>query len=207
MLLEEQIASNREKFLNLVSGINNRDGMNLSLLIRQLNESDFFSAPANTRYNGSYEGGLVEHCLNVYVILSKLNNDLHLNLSEDSIRIVSLFHDFSKMNFYDKSVKNEKVYCNGGSKRDNKGTFDWVAKDIYVSREPENRFIFGSREETSAFMINTFIPLSVDEWVAILHNTGQLNSDSAKDSLYDVYRKYPLALYLHIANMIEICNA
>ena len=30
------------------------------------NQSDFFTAPASTRFHGAYKGGLVEHSLQVY---------------------------------------------------------------------------------------------------------------------------------------------
>ena len=39
------------------------------------NETDFFTAPASTRFHGSYEGGLLEHSMKVYEILNyKLKN-------------------------------------------------------------------------------------------------------------------------------------
>ena len=38
-------------------------------LMEFLYQSDFFKSPASTKYHGSYEGGLVEHSINVYYSL------------------------------------------------------------------------------------------------------------------------------------------
>lgn len=35
-------------------------------LIQWLESTDFFTAPASTKYHGAYEGGLCEHSLNVF---------------------------------------------------------------------------------------------------------------------------------------------
>ena len=35
--------------------------------------TDFFTAPASTRFHGSYEGGLLEHSINTYNALKVLN--------------------------------------------------------------------------------------------------------------------------------------
>ena len=60
MLLNEQIIDNKNKFIELIKMID-REGADIDLLIRQLEHSDFFIAPASTKYHGSYEGGLCEH--------------------------------------------------------------------------------------------------------------------------------------------------
>ena len=57
----------KEKFLELLKTVK-REGM--EDLINFLEKSDFFKAPASTRFHGNYEGGLVEHSLKVYEILS-----------------------------------------------------------------------------------------------------------------------------------------
>ena len=57
----------KEKFLELLKSIN-REGMDQ--LIEFIEKSDFFKAPASTRYHGAYEGGLLEHSMKVYEILT-----------------------------------------------------------------------------------------------------------------------------------------
>ena len=56
----------KEEFLMLLRSVN-REGMDE--LINFIEKSDFFKAPASTRFHGSYEGGLLEHSLNVYKLL------------------------------------------------------------------------------------------------------------------------------------------
>ena len=56
-----EMDENKVRFLELCKKIN-REGMDD--LIKWLESSDFFVAPASTRFHGSYAGGLCEHSLN-----------------------------------------------------------------------------------------------------------------------------------------------
>ena len=89
----------KEEFLELLKEVK-REG--IEELIKFLETSDFFKAPASTRYHGDYEGGLVEHSLKVYEILKhKVQNCIMpINISEESIKIIALLHDICKTNFY-----------------------------------------------------------------------------------------------------------
>ena len=75
---------------------------------------DFFTAPASTRFHGSYPGGLCEHSLNVYDCLcdymarDRVREEYGLDYSEESIAIVALLHDLCKTNFYVESTRNVK---------------------------------------------------------------------------------------------------
>lgn len=208
MLLNEQIIDNKNKFIELIKMID-REGADIDLLIRQLEHSDFFIAPASTKYHGSYEGGLCEHCLNVYDNITKLNDTFNLNIPEVSLIIVSLFHDFSKMNLYTKQPRNVKVYCKPEETKKNSydelGFYRWESIMEYKVKDPDDRFIFSSHEQTSDFMINTFIPLTVEEHVAILNHHGGLSYDSNKDLniVSQAYSKYPLAMILHFADCVD----
>ena len=66
MNIEEQKA----RFLKIAREKIHRDG--LEDLLDWLQKADFFTAPASTRYHGSYEGGLCEHSLDVYDYAQKL---------------------------------------------------------------------------------------------------------------------------------------
>jgi len=86
--------TNREKFIQLCDKI---DRPGKAELFEWLESSDFFTAPASRKYHGSYEGGLVEHSLNVYDALVKLLTIYpEIQVSEESIAIVALFHDLCK---------------------------------------------------------------------------------------------------------------
>lgn len=204
MLTQDQILMNKQEFIGLVSSIK-REGADIAKLIKKLENSDFFYAPASTKYHASYEGGLCEHSLNVYANLLKLirstpNLDPYC-YDEDSIKIVALFHDISKMNIYERSVKNVKVYCEDGDKRDEMGRFKWVSKPGWATKE--KRFLYGSHEMTSEYIIRQFMPLTIDESVAILHHMGAMHYDSAKDDIAGIFTQYQLALLVHIADMMS----
>ncbi len=76
-------------------------------VIAGLEELGFFTAPASTRFHGSYPGGLVEHSVQVLreaLTLRQaqilLKEDLADVLPEDSVRIVALLHDVCKAEVY-----------------------------------------------------------------------------------------------------------
>ena len=97
----------KEQFLELLKTVK-RDG--IEDLIKFLETSDFFKAPASTRFHGDYEGGLVAHSLKVYEILKhKVQNSvLEINIPEESIIIIGLLHDICKTNFYKTDYRNAK---------------------------------------------------------------------------------------------------
>lgn len=206
MLTEEQILTNKFDFIGLLREVT-REGSDIDKLVSKLEKSDFFYAPASTQYHNSFKGGLCDHCLNVcsnMLRLVEMNADM-LGIDPEEVResviIVSLLHDISKMNLYEIGVKNEKVYCENGSKYDELGNFEWVSKKIYKVRD--DKFIYGSHESTSEYMIRQFIPLSIDESVAIIHHMGSMSWDSAKDNIGEVFNKYWLALLLYQADMLS----
>ena len=95
--------TNRERFIQLCSKIERSGKADLMMWLEQ---SDFFVAPASAKYHGSYEGGLVEHSLNVYDALVKLLTIYpEIQVSEESIAIVALFHDLCKVNMYKKEKR------------------------------------------------------------------------------------------------------
>ena len=58
----------KEEFIELLRSTK-REG--IENLLAFLEKSDFYTAPASTRFHGNYEGGLLEHSMKVYEILMK----------------------------------------------------------------------------------------------------------------------------------------
>lgn len=201
MITNEKIEQNKQEFISLLRAIK-REGARIEELISKLENSDFFTAPASTRYHASYKGGLCQHCLNVYNNLMMLNESKNIGVDNDSIIIVSLLHDLSKMNFFEISYRNKKQYSEYGTKRDAGGNYDWVTEQSYSVISEENRFIYGNHETTSEFMVRTFIPLTVEESVAILHHHGGTGWDSNPDNTPQVFNRYTLPVLLHCADLI-----
>ena len=210
-LTEEQINGNKEEFINLLRSID-RPNADIEKLIQKLESSDFFIAPASTHYHGAYKGGLCDHSLNVYYNMMHLLNYkaqyLGINIEdpaqyETSIKIVSLLHDISKMNTYELKAKNVKIYDETGENYDSVGYYYWQSELSYSLIDDKDRFTYGSHEMTSEYMVRQFIPLNVQESVAILHHMGGMSWDSAKDNIGNVFNKYPMALLLYLADMLS----
>lgn len=208
VLAEEIIQENKATFLEILEkAVKNREGANWERLEAKLSSSDFFTAPASTKYHAAYRGGLCDHSLNVYYNMCSLVKSKHLEekISEDSIAIVALLHDMSKINSYILGARNKKVYSDCGSKHDELGKFDWVSEMEYIYVADEDRFIFGNHEETSEFMIRTYIPLTYEESAAILNHHGGMGWDSCQGNIASkVMAKYPIAALLHTADMLSV---
>ena len=182
MLMDLQIADNKQKFIDLVQSIS-REGFMKDNLLTKLENSDFYTAPASAKYHCHYKGGLCEHSLNVYNNIVKLAEMKGVEIDSDTLKIVALFHDLSKMNYYETYFMNKKNYHAGGTKHDEGGAFDWEAVSAYKVRENSERFLFGNHEQTSEFMLRSYCPLTYEESIAILHHHGGMGFDSAKDDV------------------------
>lgn len=201
MLSKEQRENTKNEILSLLRSVSRKD-YKIDELIDALESNNFFESPASTEYHGSEPGGLAEHSLNVFYNLMHLvkYKGLEETISEDSIIICSLLHDISKAGNYEIYYKNYKEYNQNGSRSDEGGKFDWKTKPTY--KISDSRFIFGNHEMTSEFLVRQFVPLTVQESVAILHHMGGLSWDSAKDNISEIYQTYPLALLLHESDML-----
>lgn len=200
MLTQEQIKSNKDRFITLILSIT-RSQSRLTEFVAKLLQSDFFIAPASTVYHLAYPGGLCEHCLNVYDNLVSLCESKNLSYNPDSLKITALCHDLSKMNYYTETVKNEKVYSENGTKHDELGNFEWVSKKGYKKRD--DVFIYGNHEQNAEYIARWYFPLTLEESTAILHHMGGMSWDSTKENITEVYSKYPLSTLLHLADMIS----
>ena len=69
-----------EEFINIYEKNITRNGSDKLLQFLLSSSSDFFTAPCSTRYHGAYEGGLVEHSVNVYHCLKDY-------LSRDRVKV------------------------------------------------------------------------------------------------------------------------
>lgn len=86
-----------KEFKELVKQIK-RNGINN--LMKWLETTDFYQAPASTIYHGNYPGGLVEHSCSVYEVAHEFNEMFGTNIENESVLICALFHDICKVNYY-----------------------------------------------------------------------------------------------------------
>ena len=95
--------TNKEEFISLLRSTNRKG---IEDLIAYLETTDFYDAPASTRYHNSKPMGLLKHSLNVYRALKEINGIE--KYQEDTIILVSLLHDICKIGFYTMSMRNVK---------------------------------------------------------------------------------------------------
>lgn len=179
----------RERFIALYKEHVKREGSE-KLLDYLLNQSDFLTAPASTRFHGAYAGGLLEHSLNVYDCLCDyLKRDrakelYHMNYDDESVAIVALLHDVCKVNCYKESTRNQKI----------NGT--WQQVPYY---EFDDQLPYGHGEK-SVYIINGFIRLSREEAFAIRYHMGFSGSEEVRN-VGAAFEMYPLAFALSTADM------
>lgn len=88
--------TNKERFKEIFISQVTRPGA--ADLLAWLGTTDFFEAPASTRFHGAYPGGLVEHSLNVYYAL--LGQYTIREYGGESVAVVALLHDVCKTGYY-----------------------------------------------------------------------------------------------------------
>ena len=188
---------NIKRFENLLLSVK-RDG--IEDLLSFINKSDFYTAPASTRYHSNYEGGLLQHSLNVYDRLHEIvKSDIwsKFGFNENSIIIIALLHDLCKTFMYVSEIKNRKVYSENGTKSDSQGRYDW---ESYVGYTIEDRFPMGHGCK-SVIMCEQFIKLTPEERYAILWHMGFSVPKEEYNTLGAAIAKYPIILAVSEADL------
>ena len=165
----------------------------MAYMIDWLRSTDFYTAPASTQYHESHPGGLLLHSLKVYnkaMSLRALPEFKSVQLA--SLVIVALVHDWCKIGMYttyQKNVKNEK-------------TGAWEKKTAY---KREQKGLTLGHGITSMYLINQFLPLNVDEALAIRWHMSHWDvSDVQVNELQASNENYPLVHLLQFADQLSI---
>ncbi len=181
----------KAEFIQLFNQHIRREGADKLLEYLTSPNSDFFTAPASTRFHLSIEGGLLEHSLNVYAALKdyatrpRIRTEYGLSFSEETIAIAGLLHDLCKINVYQKSTRNVK---------DKNGV--WTAVPTY---EYNDTLPYGHGEK-SVYIISGFMKLTREEAFAIRYHMGFANGED-KQNISQAFEQFPLALALSIADL------
>ena len=175
----------KERFLDLLKKVN-REG--IEDLISFIEKTDFFSAPASTRFHGSFEGGLVEHSLKVYDILKhKVETNIEkIDVKEETIILVALLHDICKANFYKVDYRNAKNALGV-----------WEKVPYYTV---DDTIPYGHGEK-SVMMVTEYIKLTPEEKYSIRWHMGYTEPKEQYNTIGAAYKKYPLALLTHEADL------
>jgi hypothetical protein len=183
----------QEKIIYLLQSTN-RPG--IDKVIEYLNNSDFFKAPASTKYHNSFEGGLAEHSFNVYAVLKdKVSSLFPERLSKDTVIITALLHDVCKINFYKKENKNVKK----GTKLNYKGEEvpNWVEEEVWAV---DDQFPYGHGEK-SVYLLSKYIELTDQEAMMIRFHGGFAEPKETYMNLSNALDKVPEIILLHAADL------
>jgi hypothetical protein len=183
MLTSEQIYANKIKFIGLLSKLN----IDLTQLIKYLDEFDYFNKPASTQYFKAYAGGLCQYALDLYYELVQLVNAYCPGkYTEEDVIKVALFKDIYKAELYEAYSKNVK----------NDITGQW--ETVLAYKYKEVRTVYGDLPFSSFMTARKFIDLSDEQIEAIMHATT--NSSYGGD-LHEILRLYPLVTLTRMADI------
>lgn len=148
--------------------------------------TDIETAPASTKFHGSYSGGWLDHSVNVWEELIRLLKAYpEVKVTVESAAIISLLHDVCKLNTYKQELRNQKV--NGV----------WVQRPVYVFDED---FCYGNHGGKSVYLIQKHIDLTDTEATCVNCHMGFADRSPGDYSLGSAYEQYPLAWLLHVAD-------
>lgn len=147
--------------------------------VEYLDKLGFFTAPASTKYHGSYEGGLFDHSLEVAKSLVELTEKLGLKWSRpESPYIVGMFHDLCKCDNYRRDIETGKYIYN---------------PDMIIPGHGEKSIILYQKNDY----------LTDEEIACIRWHMGAYETDTSMWRYYDrAIEAYPNVLYTHTADMI-----
>jgi len=170
---------------------------NIDNLIDYLETSDFFIAPASTKYHGAYEGGLAEHSLNVYNAIVYLYSNLKESegfnipkIDESNLIIIALLHDLCKVNTYQEGFR--------WSKDENQ---KWEKIPTY-DKKP---ILSMGHAGKSIFIIQQFIKLTTNEAQAIFWHMGayDISEYNTQNEMGNAFSNNLMAFLLHQADMMS----
>ena len=188
--MEKTIEQNKQDFIAIFKSNIKRDGAD-KLLDYLLNSSDFFTAPASGKRHNNFEGGLVEHSINVYnrfktLIALEYGENYSEVISDESIAIIALLHDLCKVNTYTIDYRNQKV------------DGQWIQVPYFAYN---NTLPYGHGEK-SVYIISGFMRLTREEAMAINWHMGAFDPRvQVSSDLSDAYKMFPNAVIFHMADL------
>ena len=173
----------REEFISIFNENVHRKGA--KELLEWISKTDFFTAPASTKFHCACENGLVMHSVSVFNTLMEKHFDETTDNIE-SFAICALLHDLCKAQFYKVSTRNVK----------NEETGQWEKVPYYMV---EDSFPYGHGEK-SVFLVERFMRLKIEEAMAIRWHMGGFD-EGGGFAISQAYERYPLAVKLHLADL------
>ena len=169
----------------------NRPG--IDKVITYLVESDFFTAPASSKFHSNFIGGLAEHSFSVARLFYEKVERYDLPIPADTVTIAGLLHDICKINTYKRGIKNVK----DGKKINFKGqeVDNWIEKEVW---EREDKYNIGHGEK-SVIILQKMIELTDMEIMLIRFHMGTFNV--ALYEYNEAVKYYPAIVALFTSDM------
>lgn len=162
-------------------------------IVSDLKANGFFTAPASTKYHGSYEGGLFDHSYNVTHALLNLTNDCHLIWErEESPYIVGMFHDLCKADLYRHPVVETGLYSDGQEVRTTDMTKWEHSPDV----------ILKGHGDKSVMLLSRYFKLTMEEILCIRYHMGAFVDQKEWNDYTRAIHAFPNVLWTHQADMI-----
>lgn len=137
----------------------------------------YYSAPAGMKYHGAYEGGLVDHSIEVTKTLLEFDREWE---REESPYIVGMLHDICKIDSY------EIVGFENGAEE-----YQWNKDTLYMGHG-----------DKSLMILSSHILLTDEEAACIRYHMGAFTDKEEWNYYTRAVRKYPNVLFTHTADMI-----
>ncbi len=170
-------------------------------LLEYIQKSDFYKAPASTKYHLAAPGGLLQHSLNVLDALRGLLSwrsdgmweyraagKVVDTIPDDSVIMMALLHDICKTHFYGTSTRNQK----------NDATGKWEKVPFYTV----NDMMPLGHGPKSAMIIKQYTTLTSQELYAIWHHMGMNGNYENDNAVGKSIEMYPAVLALQTADMM-----
>lgn len=103
---EEILAQVKGEIVGLLTPIKRKG---IDKILEWMENEEFFTTPASTKFHGNYEGGLAIHSLLVYREFDFMLDRYGMGLQDDSRKIAALGHDFCKVGVYKKYEPKRKT--------------------------------------------------------------------------------------------------
>ena len=177
-----------------------KDAAESAALMDWLDESDFWTAPASSKFHGNYKGGLALHTLTVIhqsLIFAKPVLENYFSSPEGNkyevtakdIFIAGLCHDFCKTGFYGTEYRNTKD-ING----------NWVKQPFYKVKG-DNRNL-GHGNESVLIMLEILPSMIHNRMVieAVSRHMGFSDLSESEKFNYSLFLQNPLVVLLQLAD-------
>lgn len=162
-------------------------------MLNFLETSDFFTAPASTKFHGAYPGGLCEHSLNVARYVMLLSETVYcaegkMGMDLNSAVFCALLHDVCKVGLYRETSRRQKEP-------------DGRWQEIRAYEYDKTALPMGHGEKSVYIIQREGMRLTDEEALAIRWHMGAYRDKNAGD-MDTAFDTSSMALILHLADML-----